>query len=110
MLPCSSNLHLQISAKCATLSRRDTATRKRDAIPLSRDVSQVIVRNAELLCGVIDKAHYGATEHGLVHAVYEVYGCETSGRLLTCLARLFTAFLQRYRGFTLGMRVNCYEL
>nr|XP_009859137.1 DNA-directed RNA polymerase I subunit RPA1-like [Ciona intestinalis] len=65
--------------------------------------SQVIIRNGELLCGILDKAHYGATEHGLVHAMYEIYSGEISGRLLTCLARLFTAFLQRYRGFTLGV-------
>uniref|UniRef100_H2Z3P6 DNA-directed RNA polymerase subunit n=1 Tax=Ciona savignyi TaxID=51511 RepID=H2Z3P6_CIOSA len=65
--------------------------------------SQVIIRDGELLCGVLDKAHYGATEHGLVHATYELYSGEISGRLLTCLARLFTAFLQFYRGFTLGV-------
>uniref|UniRef100_H2Z3Q0 DNA-directed RNA polymerase subunit n=1 Tax=Ciona savignyi TaxID=51511 RepID=H2Z3Q0_CIOSA len=63
----------------------------------------VIIRDGELLCGVLDKAHYGATEHGLVHATYELYSGEISGRLLTCLARLFTAFLQFYRGFTLGV-------
>nr|CAB3265011.1 DNA-directed RNA polymerase I subunit RPA1-like [Phallusia mammillata] len=65
--------------------------------------SQVVIMGAELLCGVLDKAHYGATEYGLVHAVYELYGGKTSGSLLTCLSRLFTAFLQQYKGFTLGV-------
>lgn len=62
----------------------------------------MIIREGELLCGVLDKAHYGSSAYGLVHCCYEIYGGETSGRVLTCLARLFTAYLQLYRGFTLG--------
>ncbi|KAM4808840.1 DNA-directed RNA polymerase I subunit RPA1 [Rhinophrynus dorsalis] len=65
--------------------------------------SQVIIRSGELLCGVLDKAHYGSSSFGLVHCCYELYGGETSGKLLTCLARLFTAYLQLYRGFTMGV-------
>lgn len=63
---------------------------------------QVIIREGELLCGVLDKSHYGSSAYGLVHCCYEIYGGETSGKVLTCLARLFTAYLQLYRGFTLG--------
>uniref|UniRef100_A0A8C5NYL8 DNA-directed RNA polymerase subunit n=1 Tax=Jaculus jaculus TaxID=51337 RepID=A0A8C5NYL8_JACJA len=70
--------------------------------PDSMCESQVIIREGELLCGVLDKAHYGSSAYGLVHCCYEIYGGETSGRVLTCLARLFTAYLQLYRGFTLG--------
>ncbi|KAJ8372372.1 hypothetical protein AAFF_G00290050 [Aldrovandia affinis] len=65
--------------------------------------SQVIVRQGELLSGVLDKAHYGSSAYGLVHCCYELYGGETSGHLLSCLARLFTAYLQLYRGFTMGV-------
>ncbi|KAM6269791.1 DNA-directed RNA polymerase I subunit RPA1 isoform 1-T1 [Porphyrio hochstetteri] len=65
--------------------------------------SQVIIRNGELLCGVLDKAHFGSSAYGLVHCCYELYGGETSGKVLTCLGRLFTAYLQLYRGFTMGM-------
>ncbi|XP_063046574.1 DNA-directed RNA polymerase I subunit RPA1 [Engraulis encrasicolus] len=65
--------------------------------------SQVIIRQGELLIGVLDKAHYGSSAYGLVHCCYELYGGETSGKLLTCLARLFTAYLQLYRGFTMGV-------
>ncbi|XP_014670360.1 PREDICTED: DNA-directed RNA polymerase I subunit RPA1-like, partial [Priapulus caudatus] len=64
--------------------------------------SQVVVRHGELLVGVLDKGHYGATPYGLVHCCYELYGGAISGKLLTSLARLFTAFLQ-LRGFTLGV-------
>ncbi|KAL6479964.1 hypothetical protein MHYP_G00109970 [Metynnis hypsauchen] len=65
--------------------------------------SQVIIRHGELLVGVLDKAHYGSSAYGLVHCCYELYGGETSGKLLSCLARLFTAYLQLYRGFTMGV-------
>nr|XP_057919722.1 DNA-directed RNA polymerase I subunit RPA1 [Doryrhamphus excisus] len=65
--------------------------------------SQVVIRQGELLVGVLDKAHYGSSAYGLVHCCYELYGGETSGQLLSCLARLFTAYLQLYRGFTLGV-------
>ncbi|NXI55259.1 RPA1 polymerase, partial [Chloroceryle aenea] len=65
--------------------------------------SQVIIRNGELLCGVLDKAHFGSSAYGLVHCCYEIYGGKTSGKVLTCLGRLFTAYLQLYRGFTMGI-------
>ncbi|KFP68973.1 DNA-directed RNA polymerase I subunit RPA1, partial [Cariama cristata] len=65
--------------------------------------SQVIIRKGELLCGVLDKAHFGSSAYGLVHCCYEIYGGETSGKVLTCLGRLFTAYLQLYRGFTMGI-------
>lgn len=65
--------------------------------------SKVIILEGELLCGVLDKAHYGSSAYGLVHCCQELYGGETSGKLLTCLARLFTAYLQLYRGFTLDV-------
>ncbi|KAF4791332.1 RNA polymerase I subunit A [Turdus rufiventris] len=65
--------------------------------------SQVIIRDGELLCGVLDKAHFGSSAYGLVHCCYEIYGGETSGKVLSCLGRLFTAYLQLYRGFTMGI-------
>ncbi|XP_007952293.1 DNA-directed RNA polymerase I subunit RPA1 [Orycteropus afer afer] len=71
--------------------------------PDSMCESQVIIRAGELLCGVLDKAHYGSSAYGLVHCCYEMYGGETSGKVLTCLARLFTTYLQLYRGFTLDV-------
>uniref|UniRef100_A0A1A8BJ34 DNA-directed RNA polymerase subunit n=1 Tax=Nothobranchius kadleci TaxID=1051664 RepID=A0A1A8BJ34_NOTKA len=72
-------------------------------IPDSMCDSKVVIRQGELLVGVLDKAHYGSSAYGLVHCCYELYGGQTSGKLLSCLARLFTAYLQLYRGFTLGV-------
>ena len=64
--------------------------------------TEVVIRQGELLVGVLDKGHYGNTPYSLVHCCYELYGGAIAGQLLTCLAKLFTTFLQ-YRGFTLGM-------
>ncbi|XP_015182840.1 PREDICTED: DNA-directed RNA polymerase I subunit RPA1 [Polistes dominula] len=64
--------------------------------------AEVIIRNGELLCGVLDKMHYGATPYGLVHCVYELYGGSYSSKLLSAFGKLFQAFLQR-EGFTLGI-------
>uniref|UniRef100_UPI00358E2EE4 DNA-directed RNA polymerase I subunit RPA1 n=1 Tax=Myxine glutinosa TaxID=7769 RepID=UPI00358E2EE4 len=65
--------------------------------------SQVVVRGGELLCGVLDKAQCGSAPYGLVHCVQQLYGGAVASRLLSCLARILTAFLQRYRGFSLGV-------
>ncbi|XP_076439976.1 DNA-directed RNA polymerase I subunit RPA1-like [Babylonia areolata] len=64
--------------------------------------STVLVSEGELMQGVLDKAQCGPSSFGLVHYVYELYGGEVAGQLLTCLGRLFTAFL-KLRGFTLGV-------
>jgi hypothetical protein len=63
---------------------------------------KVIFMDGDLLCGVLDKSAFGATDYGLVHSVYELYGADTAGRLLGILSRLFTKFLQ-HRAFTCRM-------
>ncbi|EST05564.1 RNA polymerase, alpha subunit [Kalmanozyma brasiliensis GHG001] len=55
---------------------------------------KVIIEDGELLQGVLDKAAFGASSYGLVHAIFEIYGSETAGKLLSILSRLFTKFLQ----------------
>ncbi|OQR80094.1 DNA-directed RNA polymerase I subunit RPA1-like, partial [Tropilaelaps mercedesae] len=64
----------------------------------------VLIRDGELLCGVLDKAHYGPSQYGLVHVCYELYGGEVSSLILSGFARLFTHYLQIMHGFTLGIR------
>ena len=65
--------------------------------------SEVIFRQGELVCGVLDKMHYGATSYGLIHSFSELYGGQYSCRLLSSFSRLFTSYLQ-LRGFTLGVQ------
>ncbi|KAF9653451.1 beta and beta-prime subunits of DNA dependent RNA-polymerase [Thelephora ganbajun] len=63
---------------------------------------KVIFMDGELLCGILDKSAFGASDYGLVHSVYEVYSAEIAGKLLGILSRLFTKFLQ-HRAFTCRM-------
>lgn len=63
----------------------------------------VIIRDGELLRGVLDKAAFGATDFSLVHAVFEAYGPTKAGLLLNSLGRLFTAYLQYYSGHSCRM-------
>ncbi|KAL9703026.1 hypothetical protein quinque_006544 [Culex quinquefasciatus] len=65
--------------------------------------SEVFIRNGELLVGILDKNHFGATPYGLIHCMYELYGGNCSTLLLSSLSRLFTYYLQ-WEGFTLGVR------
>lgn len=63
----------------------------------------VIIKNGELLKGFMDKTNVGATQYGLIHTCYELYGGETSSNLMSAFARLSTIYLQLYEGFTLGI-------
>jgi DNA-directed RNA polymerase I subunit RPA1 len=63
----------------------------------------VIFRHGELLCGVLDKNAVGNTAMGIVHAVYELYGADLAGKLLTAFGRVFTYFLQAFAGLSCGI-------
>lgn len=45
----------------------------------------MVIRGSELLCGVLDKGHYGNTPYGLVHCCYEVNSVLILLWLLNCL-------------------------
>lgn len=61
--------------------------------PIGLEEGDIIFRDNELLQGTLDKNQYGASEFGLMHSFYEIYGSEKAGELLTSLARIFVAFL-----------------
>ena len=65
--------------------------------------SEVIFRQGEMVCGVLDKNQFGATAYSLTHAFFELYGGAYSGKLLSALSKIFTNFLHT-EGFTLGVR------
>ncbi|XP_041979543.1 DNA-directed RNA polymerase I subunit RPA1 [Aricia agestis] len=71
--------------------------------PETMSEAEVVIRNGELLCGVLDKTHYGATPYGLVHCMYELYGGDSSSALLSSFSKVFTFHLQ-WIGFTLGVK------
>jgi DNA-directed RNA polymerase I subunit RPA1 len=63
----------------------------------------VVIREIELLQGVLDKAQFGTSAYGLVHSVYELYGANNAACLRTALGRLFTHCLQFKAAYTCGL-------
>ena len=64
----------------------------------SHEEHLVLIRDGELLRGVLDKAAFGATDFSLVHCIYEAYGPQKAGLLLNSFGRLFTAYIQYFSG------------
>ncbi|XP_043278475.1 DNA-directed RNA polymerase I subunit RPA1 [Venturia canescens] len=64
--------------------------------------AEVVIRGGELLSGVLDKTHYGATPYGLIHCLFELYGGTCSSKVLSAFGKLFQTYLQ-ISGFTLGV-------
>ncbi|CAK7917267.1 DNA-directed RNA polymerase I subunit Rpa190p [[Candida] anglica] len=62
----------------------------------------VLFQNGQLLCGILDKSQYGASQYGLVHSLHEVYGPSVAGKALSVLGRLFTNYIMQ-TAFTCGM-------
>ncbi|KAK3078239.1 hypothetical protein LTS18_008087, partial [Coniosporium uncinatum] len=63
---------------------------------------QVLIQDAELLHGIMDKAQIGSKGGGLVNAVHEAYGHVIAGKLLSILGRLLTKLLHM-RAFSCGV-------
>ncbi|KAK4144126.1 uncharacterized protein C8A04DRAFT_28247 [Dichotomopilus funicola] len=63
---------------------------------------QVMFRDGEFICGILDKSQLGPTDGGFVHAVHEVYGPSIAGKLLSSIGRLLTRYLAMV-AFTCGM-------
>ena len=77
-------------AICSTAKTKTPAT----AFGEEQLEHEMIIRNGELLTGVLDKGAIGNTSMGLVHAVFELFGGDVAGKLLNALGRLLTFFLQ----------------
>ncbi|KAL4914939.1 hypothetical protein BDW62DRAFT_135421 [Aspergillus aurantiobrunneus] len=63
---------------------------------------QVIFKDGEMLCGILDKKQIGPTAGGLVDSIHEIYGHTVAGKLISILGRLLTRFLNM-RAFTCGI-------
>jgi DNA-directed RNA polymerase beta' subunit len=62
----------------------------------------VIVKDGQLLCGIIDKSQIGPAAGGLVNGIYEAYGETIAGRALSIIGRLLTKLLHM-RAFSCGV-------
>ena len=73
-----------------------------DLVTFKDTERDVIFRDGEHLCGILDKGQIGPTAGGLVHSIYELYGHIVAGKLLSVLGRLLTRVLNE-RAWTCGM-------
>lgn len=64
--------------------------------------NEVLFYNGELLCGILDKSQYGASQFGIIHSLHEVYGPSVAGKALSVLGRLFTNYNMMF-ALTCGM-------
>lgn len=65
--------------------------------------SELVMREGELLCGVLDKSAIGSTSYGLIHVCYELYGGAVASSLMTAFSRLSFYFLQLH-GHTISSK------
>jgi DNA-directed RNA polymerase I subunit RPA1 len=78
----------------------------RNKIPklmFGQDEVNVLIRNGELLRGVLDSTQLGKNKYGLIQAFYEKYGSIVADNFLTIL-NLFLTFFQRNHGHTAGLK------
>uniref|UniRef100_A0A7E4WCR3 DNA-directed RNA polymerase subunit n=1 Tax=Panagrellus redivivus TaxID=6233 RepID=A0A7E4WCR3_PANRE len=73
-----------------------------DAPAFEMSESELIFHRGALVSGVIDKASAGATQYGLIHCAFELYGHKVATKIMSCFSRCFTTYLQ-FHGFTLGV-------
>ncbi|KAI0451840.1 hypothetical protein F5B21DRAFT_485778 [Xylaria acuta] len=63
---------------------------------------EVLFNEGEFVTGILDKAQLGPSAGGFIHSIHEIWGPESAARLLSCMGRLLTRFLNM-RAFTCGM-------
>ncbi|KDO24012.1 hypothetical protein SPRG_10708 [Saprolegnia parasitica CBS 223.65] len=97
-----STILLMLTAGKPSLNLDSKAKIKADLYGPKNAEHIIVFRDGELLQGVLDKAQFGASEYGWVHAVYELYGAGTAAKLLTALGRVLTCYLQ-YAGHTCAL-------
>jgi len=65
--------------------------------------AEVIILDNELIKGIIDKKQVGSgADFGLIDSFNEIYGEALTGKLMTCLNKLFLSYMQVH-GFTCGL-------
>lgn len=62
----------------------------------------VLIQDGEFITGILDKSQIGQSPGGLIHAIHEIYGPDSAGKLLSGLGRLLTRYLN-IRAFSCGV-------
>ncbi|KAH5301827.1 DNA-directed RNA polymerase subunit [Parastagonospora nodorum] len=67
-----------------------------------REESIVIIKDGQLISGIMDKSQIGPAGGGFINGVYEAYGETIAGRVLSIIGRLLTKLLHM-RAFSCGV-------
>ncbi|KAI0378411.1 beta and beta-prime subunits of DNA dependent RNA-polymerase [Hypomontagnella monticulosa] len=62
----------------------------------------VLFSDGEFISGILDKSQLGPSGGGFIHSIHEIWGPESAAKLLSCLGRLLTRYLNM-RAFSCGM-------
>ncbi|KAI2473314.1 beta and beta-prime subunits of DNA dependent RNA-polymerase [Annulohypoxylon bovei var. microspora] len=62
----------------------------------------VLIDDGEFITGILDKSQLGPSSGGFIHSIHEIWGPESASKLLSCLGRLLTRYLNM-RAFSCGM-------
>ncbi|CAJ2510680.1 Uu.00g063050.m01.CDS01 [Anthostomella pinea] len=63
---------------------------------------EVLFNDGEFITGILDKSQLGPSSGGFIHSIHEIWGPEVAAKLLSCMGRLLTRYLNM-RAFTCGM-------
>ena len=87
---------------CGGLTMREDTQLKAEQWGTKSEEGTVLIQDGEFITGILDKSQIGPSSGGLIHAVHEIYGPAVAGKLLSCLGRLLTRYLNM-RAFSCGM-------
>jgi len=88
---------------CPPLNNESGCKVKGAMVGQHKHEERVVIRGNDFLTGCLDKNQIGSSAEGIVHSVFESYGANKAGLLLTIFGRLFTHFQQVHRAFTCGV-------
>ncbi|KAI0424229.1 hypothetical protein F5Y09DRAFT_147534 [Xylaria sp. FL1042] len=89
-------------AGCGDLWMTGKTSIKKDPWGNFKEEGEVFFNDGEFITGILDKSQLGPSAGGFIHSIHEIWGPESAARLLSCMGRLLTRFLNM-RAFTCGM-------
>ncbi|KAI0518577.1 hypothetical protein F5B22DRAFT_644885 [Xylaria bambusicola] len=89
-------------AGCGDLWMTGRTSIKQDPWGKFKEEGDVLFNDGEFITGILDKSQLGPSAGGFIHSIHEIWGPESAARLLSCMGRLLTRFLNM-RAFTCGM-------
>ncbi|KAI1278673.1 hypothetical protein F5Y07DRAFT_360774 [Xylaria sp. FL0933] len=87
---------------CGDLWMTGKTSIKKDPWGIFKEEGEVLFDDGEFITGILDKSQLGPSAGGFIHSIHEIWGPESAARLLSCMGRLLTRFLNM-RAFTCGM-------